>query len=366
MVPYLAVWSIPALFAAISHIRELAHWSRSRVAFAAFAIFLIFFIGLRHYVGADWVPYGLRIRVIGDSSFVEAVLARDPGYEVLSWLSYHLGAGVYGVNFVCAIIFVTGLGVFCRKQPRPWLALAIAIPYLVVITGMSLTRQATALGLVLLAFALVGSGRVWPAIATVAVAALFHRSAPIVLPFLVFARWTNPVIRGALIVLALSAAGAMFALEFERFSRLYLQREMDSSGAGARAALNFAAAVTFLLFRSRMRLNTSEGRLWFWLSIACLLTPAALLVLPSTTVVDRASIYFVALQVAVFSRLPLCFSPQAPVALSVLSAFGGVLIVWFALSGYTPWWLPYQNVLTGTDQTPLWVELDLRDNPLDG
>ena len=60
-----------------------------------------------------------------------------------------IGAGIYGVNLLCAIIFLSGLFFFASQLPKPMLAIAVAFPYLILIVGMGYTRQSAGIGLVM-------------------------------------------------------------------------------------------------------------------------------------------------------------------------------------------------------------------------
>jgi len=66
----------------------------------------------------------------------------------LNWLAAYTQTGIYGVNLVCAAIFMIGLISFSRRQPLPWLALAVSVPFFLIVISMGTTRQATALGFV--------------------------------------------------------------------------------------------------------------------------------------------------------------------------------------------------------------------------
>ena len=111
---------------------------------------LTLIIGLRYEVGGDWFNY-IRSLLMGQHLSLGEMLSRgDPGYRLFNWLSVSLGMGIYGVNLLCAIVFVTGLIVFCRSQPRSVLALVVAIPYMVMVLGMGYSRQGVALGLAMI------------------------------------------------------------------------------------------------------------------------------------------------------------------------------------------------------------------------
>lgn len=102
---------------------------------------LTLFIGLRHEVGGDWFGYLPYLTRAEGLSLEEVFVFGDPGYNALNWLFASYSWGIYGVNLVSAAIFSAGLVVFCRAQPRPWVALCIAIPYLVIVVAMGYSRQ---------------------------------------------------------------------------------------------------------------------------------------------------------------------------------------------------------------------------------
>ena len=56
------------------------------------------------------------------------------------------------MNFVCAIIFVTGLLIFCFHQPYKWLGILISTPYLINVVAMGATKQSAALGFIMISY----------------------------------------------------------------------------------------------------------------------------------------------------------------------------------------------------------------------
>lgn len=99
-------------------------------------VFLTCLIGVRDGVGGDWGNYLPVLDRVAGLSFEELLLEREPGYSFFNWLAVEGGGVVFLVNSVCALIFSAGLLRFCRNQPRPWLALTVAFPYLVVVAAM--------------------------------------------------------------------------------------------------------------------------------------------------------------------------------------------------------------------------------------
>ena len=81
---------------------------------------LVLMVGWRHEVGADWIHYLYPLEQALTLSWTEGMMAGgDPAYGLLTWLSAHLGLGIYGVNLVCALVFAAGLLVFARNSPSP-------------------------------------------------------------------------------------------------------------------------------------------------------------------------------------------------------------------------------------------------------
>ena len=95
-----------------------------------------------------------------------------------------------------AAIFSSGLLSLCFRQPRFWLAVASAIPYLVIVVAMGYTRQAIALGFVMTALAGVGKSSPLRFVVSVAIACTFHKSAVLMLPIAALAASRNRYLDG--------------------------------------------------------------------------------------------------------------------------------------------------------------------------
>jgi hypothetical protein len=104
-------------------------------AWIAVGIVLTLLIGFRYEVGGDWFNYVFILDNVAGLMLDEVFLLSDPGYQLLNWLSLELDWDIFGVNLMAGAIFAIGLVVFCRNLPRPWLALAVAVPYLVIEPG---------------------------------------------------------------------------------------------------------------------------------------------------------------------------------------------------------------------------------------
>ena len=91
-----------------------------------------------------------------------SIFMKEYFFYLLCKLSLYLNWGVTGVNLFSSVFFSTGLVTFCRTLPRPWLGLAISIPYLVIATGMGYTKQSISLGLIIYGLTLLTKSKILP------------------------------------------------------------------------------------------------------------------------------------------------------------------------------------------------------------
>ncbi|CAN1496812.1 EpsG family [Burkholderiaceae bacterium] len=308
---------------------------------------LVLMIGLRHEVGGDWGNYVQQIYEASFDTFQESVIKKDPAYSILNWLSARFYLSPHYINAVCAVLFSWGLIVFCRVQPLPWLALTVAIPYLVTVVAMGYTRQGVAIGLIMIGLVALTEQKILRFMVFVALAALFHRSAIILIPFAILAGTQNRL----LTVLWVSGSGLVlhFLLLQESVDSLYenyIVAQYDSSGAAIRITMNAVPAMLFLLFRQRFAMPKKERTFWTWMSLSALMLIGLLVVSPSSTAVDRVALYWIPLQLFVLSRLPdaMTRNPKRNIIWIRLVIFysAAVLFVWLFFATHASSWLPYQ------------------------
>ena len=309
-------------------------------AFVAVALLL----GLRYKVGADWNNYQFLFRNAGSRPLSAALRIGDPGYQLVNWLAYHSGYRIWVVNLVCGAIFSWGLWRFSRTSPFPWLAAAVAVPYVIIVVAMGYSRQAVALGIVM-----AGLANYWRTSSIiklalfVAVAALFHKTAVVAFPIVALSSDRNKFLN---LLIATFASVLLYDLflgdSMDDYVLHYIRRGYSSQGAGIRIAMNLAAAAAFLAFGRQLDFSETEWRVWRNFSIAAVLLTLFLAVSPSSTAVDRLSIYVMPLQIAVLSRMPLAAGSNALGAVTVLLYMGSVEYVWLNFAQFSRYWVPYQ------------------------
>lgn len=346
--PYWALFLLAA-WRASACLRPLPPASTSRWPdwwWVTFAI-LVLMIGLRHQVGGDWLSYVEHVRLASQESLPQALTHSDPAYAFLNWVAVQTGWGLYLVNTVCAALFSWGLVVFCRAQPRPWLALVVAVPYLITVVAMGYTRQGTAIGLAMLGLVALTDGKKIRFLVFVVLAATFHKSAVILIPLAALAATQNRI----LTALWVGFASILFyvLLLQESISALtvnYIGAQYASSGAAIRVAMNALPAALFLYFRRRFVMPEAERGFWTWMSLGALAFVGLLWVSPSSTAVDRVALYWIPLQLFVLSRLPNVLGKRhganAFWVLVVIAFSAVVLFVWLVFATHAYAWLPYQ------------------------
>jgi hypothetical protein len=176
---------------------------------------------------------------------------------------------------------------------------------------------------------------------------LFHKTAVVLFGLALFsgagALWLRFVVLPIL-------AGIMFAgLLADSVSSLYagyVQAAYDSAGAAIRVAMNALPATVFLVMPKRFKLEANEQRFWKLLSVTALLTVPLLMMSPSSTAVDRLALYWIPIQLFVWSRLPLALA-RFPSEFRLLTACVilyslAVMVVWLLFAHHSFAWLPYR------------------------
>jgi len=343
----LAYWSMYLLPAGMT---MLLHGGRNQhkwVPWILIGLLFIFLVGFRHEVGGDWFNYLYHYQGIARSSLARALLTGDPGYVFLNWLMASWGWGIYGVNLIAATIFVIGLFIFCRQQAKPWLAFTVSVPYLVTVVSMGYTRQAMAIGLFLWALAHIERGSFKHFIVLLAIAALFHKTAVLMIPLGIFLYGKGWFFRVIAVVLTVYGLWDLLLAQYqEALWKNYVEAQMISEGARIRVAMNFIPSVILLLTWRRWQKAIPNFWFWFWIAIGSVVSIA--FVDDASTAVDRMALYFIPIQMAVFSRLPDLLSKHISpntTTVGVILGYALVLFVWLNYASHAKYWLPYENVL---------------------
>jgi GDP-D-mannose dehydratase len=224
---------------------------------------LTLMMGFRYRVGGDWFAYIRMFEQAHFMTFEEAALRSDPGYWLLNFFVAQAGGTMVAVNLWAGLAFSVGVVVFCRSLPRPWLAFAVAFPYLILVVGMGYARQGIALGFVMIAMVALGRRRFVWFILWIIVGALFHKSAVVMMALgaasVNRSRWLWLPIIG---LGTLGAYLAFMADDIDRLIAVYITAQYESGGALIRLGMNLIPAVLLLFLRRRFLVSHVELRFW--------------------------------------------------------------------------------------------------------
>jgi len=346
MFPYVMIFVIPALLSLFQPANK--PWKSLRIWVPIWIIYTLF-IGLRHEVGTDWVNYlDMFHREVPWMDYYDALRHGDPAYWLMQVWVYDNGWDIHVLNLFSATLFMTGLVIFLRRLPNPFLGLVITVAYTVIAVAMGYVRQGIALGFTFWAITALMDRKFVKYIILIVLAAAFHKSAVIMLGIGLFQGGKGKYIKTlAAFIIGVGVYAAFMSGEEERLVKTYIESGMHSMGAYMRVLMNVMPAMLFLWYRKKWKQLWPESyMLWFLMAWASII---AMFLLPvSTTAVDRMSLYFIPMQIAILTSFPVLLagkiSPKITISL-IIGYYGAMYFGWLMFAKWAPMWLPYRNIL---------------------
>lgn len=362
MFVYWLLFFIPVFFAVIGNKRLLSKNNENYSLhldplWLSIIALLTIIIGLRHNVGGDWFAYLRMLRYVDQiqdsfGSDLVYLFGGDAGYLFLNWISVKLGGGIYGVNLLCGFIFSTGLAIFCRNMPRPFLALAVAIPYLVVVVSMGYSRQAVALGVSMIGLVSLSRGRVGEFIFLTLISTLFHKSGIIMLPIAALAASKNKFLSLGLIAIIFAYIYYSFLVEpFELLYKNYIaNQDAQSQGAFIRLLMCVFPAMIYLIWPHRFPFKPKERELYKLMCLISLGLFFILIINPNiSSAIDRVALYMLPIQLVIFSHVPDMLNDKKIttqlLTLLIIFYYFCVLFIWLNFAVNAQDWIPYSTYL---------------------
>ncbi len=340
MFPYLIMFSMIL-------ISNLSPKRFQRYILILLVIFLMFFVGFRKEVGGDWNSYLTwfdRIKIEGLNFSLESMMLSNFGYNLLNALSSKLGWGIYGVNFICAGVFLLGLYYFLRELEYPLMGLLIAYPYLIMVVGMGYTRQSVAIGLTLASLISIKKNRNTLAFFLIVIAITFHKTAAIALLYFIFSKRRKLFLSVFTIVSILSFP---FLIKiFQNFYSLYVENPMVSFGGKYRALMNFLPAILWIVLRKTGTFGENYGDEKVWDFMSFLAAILSLFAFANLTFGDRMLLYFYSIQMVFYDRLKSYLDAfQKPVLSNIVTiGYLSAMIIWMFFGVHAESWIPYNNL----------------------
>ena len=311
---------------------------------------------LRFDTGGDWYTYDILVQQIRISDYAYALSRGDDAFMTVAYASTRLGLDLYGVNFVCSALLSWGVLAMARRLPDPWVAIAAAVPYILIVIGFGYIRQGAAIGLILIAINAVVDRNYIRSLIWMLLAMLFHFGAIVVLPFVGLALVRrNPLamagvgLIGMVIFAYVFTSDRLYILEIG-----YLDNARESGGAGVRLLMNLLPSLLFLVRRNKLNLDPLERGIWSNFAWFCIVLMAALYLTPSSTAVDRVALFFSPIQIFVFGyslQLLGVRARGAPLVIVGLLGYSAlVFAVWAFFADHSQFWIPYRSIF---DITPI-------------
>ena len=348
MIPYWIIFVLAASFA-LGAPAKSAKSSAGLLCFGLYAVLVALMIGFRWNVGGDW---GWNIHRMIDHryfSLPEFMGSIDPGYGVLMWLTANSGYNVWLLNLIGGTLFAYGLTKFCLNETHPWLAMTVAVPYLVIVVAMGYDRQAVAVGFVMLAMVALQDSSLKRFVGNMILATSMHITSLSLMPLFIFGSRINKF-------LALAIGGPVFAVGYiyllhdkaDDAFQSYLGTGYSSSGATIRITMNAVPAAVYFLSRKKFALSDNQRIFADLLSAIAMLLVVFLILSPSSTAVDRMALYIIPLQLFVLGRLPSALAHSQGeyklAALGVVAYSAAVMLVWLNFAENAASWVPYSLI----------------------
>jgi hypothetical protein len=226
-----------------------------------------------------------------------------------------------------------------------------AIPFLVIVVGMGFTRQATAIGCLMAAMASY-EGKLKPSIILWLVLGLaFHKSIIFGILIFIFSSTTNRTLNIMIGGFVLMLLLFVFVLgNVDRLLDVYIETELQSSGATVRLLLTWVVTAAYFVFLYRGDLLGARQKLWRNMALFSLILIPAFYYSTSSTAVDRVAFVLLPFQVMVFGYLPAIARQRTILVYPLIAGIIGfnftVLYTWLFWADNALYWIPYRNVLT--------------------
>lgn len=353
MVTYWLMFLFPAFFALVARPVTTCNSVgaiRGRLdgVWIMFGAALAILIGFRFEVGGDWDDYLSHVNDMASRGYAYALSKPEFAHWMVNKFMSDVGLGITGVNVLYALIFTSGLIVFASVQQRPWLIIACAIPYLVIVVAMGYSQQSVAIGFLFFGFNALGRGRFIRFSFWVLIGATFHNTVGLLIPLAGFFVGRNYFLTFCMLGLV-SYIGYEYLLreKLEELITVYIQkRHMSSPGALVRLAMNALAGCVFLYYRRVFSITNNERRLWSIVSLASIAMLMALFATGLSTALDRMALYFIPLQLMTAAHLPDVFGRSGRKntvgVFVILTFFLVVQFIWLNFANNAKYWLPYK------------------------
>lgn len=308
-------------------------------------ILIIIFVGFRKEIGCDWDTYVNHLELTKFESIQSYLLIPENIYWILTWISKNIFDSILFINLVFSLIFAHGLIKFCKSQKYGWLALLLSFPYLILVVSMGYNNQGAAIGLCLLAYLKIEKRDIKGFLFLIIIACTIHTSSILMFPIGLVLLKKYKYISTIIFLLAIFfISGNFLEDQYSKYDYIYVQREYNSSGAYIRLLLSLLTSLILLKYKKYFNFSDDKYSLWKLVSLISIILFLALFFVPSTTAIDRIGLYFLPIQLVVFSNLTRFNRLLLPFMFYVIYTLM-LFLVWYNFASHNVCWFPYKNFL---------------------
>ena len=332
----------------------------SNVSKLLFIIIFSFLIGFRHEIGVDWKNYLAIANNFKDLPIQNTFLSLEPGYGIINWIFSSSSWNIYFVNTLCALIFLTGLITYAKRQPYPWLTLLLSFPTLILILGMGYTRQSVALAFEFLAIIALEEKKEIKGLIFILLATSFHISIlPIAILFIpnfiknIF-KIKYFIIFGSITLFILSLLSSKLNEAIYLYLSFYFFNiyELPLTSNGVFYRIMPSLITSLILIFNRYRFQSSFGKeikLYLRMSYLIIFLCIAIWFFPNqSTFIDRFALYLSPVTLYVFPRIvKLRFFSLSKLDYGILftTLYFFYTFLWLNIGIHSKYWVPYKNIL---------------------
>lgn len=316
--------------------------------------FLTIFVGFRYEIGVDWNTYLTFYDTLKLYSFEDAIFYTDPIFGALNYWGNKLGfKDTLFVNLSCSIILFYFFYKFSKNFKYKYVPILVSYTYFIVVVSMNYVRQSVAVSISLLAIYYALQGKKYKFIFLIMLAALFHKSAVVLLVFFPLCFLSklelSKFISFIYVIISIIFITVVLYLSGLQGGNIYTDSDsgVSSSGTLFRLGSHLIPIILYLNNRYKFKyyLNNNIIMLDYFV---ILIFYCIFLSFFYSTLADRFNLYLFFFDVYIYSflcdKINLKNRISLLLVIFVFSSFN--FFVWFNFGTYaSKGWIPYQNYI---------------------
>lgn len=309
--------------------------------------FFSIFIGLRYNIGGDWTHYNYYFEIYGAESQIDLILSdilkTDIVYFIINKLAYLTGTQIFGVNFICGLIFMGSIANFLNDSKNKWLALAICFPIIIVVLGMGYTRQGLAFAFSLYLIKLLENRKVLLSFIFFILAIFSHKTAIMLSAFYLIYFWFyKKYLYLILLIILPIILAVLYWHTIGHLLYFYVGEgvHMDADGSPIRSLIILFVAVLFIIFKKK-HVFMSKYQNFFYTYISYIVIAAFPFSTMYSIAVDRSLLYLYSLKMVFVSLANLEDKKINIVVFVIITLYFLYFAVWLCFGNNSFSWVPY-------------------------